>query len=65
MFECFKAGEEIMILGQHEPIHLQDRSKDQCENLVEFNLVEERKVSQPIYISASLFSDLKQPLLYL
>lgn len=65
-FECVEAGEEAMNVDVHpKPVHLQHRSKDQAKELIEFNLVKERREAQPFFISASLSADLKQVLLEL
>lgn len=49
--EYLEAGEEAKIADVHpEPIQLQDCPKDQ-EELIEFNLTEEKKEAQPIFIS--------------
>lgn len=42
---------------------MQARPKDRDKDLNEFDLVEEGKESQPIFISVSFFTDLKQELL--
>lgn len=43
-YECIEAGEEAIILDVHpEPVQLQDGPKDQGEEPIVFNLVEEGK----------------------
>lgn len=62
-FECCEAGEEVELVDIHpKPAKLQDRRKDQDEELIEFIVTEEGRDS-PIFISPSLFVDLKQTLL--
>lgn len=59
----FEASEEAEIADICiEPAQLQDCPKDQGEELVQFNIAEEGKEAQPVFISASLSGKLKQEL---
>lgn len=44
---------------------MQDRQKDQGEELIEVNLVEERRSAQPTFFSTSLFLEHRTTLLEL
>lgn len=56
MILTFEAGKEAIIYDVHpEPVQLLDRSKDQSEELIEFNLTEEGKEAQSTFVSASFF----------
>lgn len=61
-FECF-AGAESDITDVHpQPAQLQDRLKDQLEELIKINLASERREAQPVFLSASLSVGLRQAL---
>lgn len=59
-----KPSEEADIADDHpEPVQLLDWLKDRGENLVDVNLVGERKEVQPVFSSVSLSVKLRQELL--
>lgn len=59
------AGEDTAIAVIIPSQHNRKTSKDQVEEFIEFNLAEEEKAVQPIFMSASLSAELKLSLLNL